>query len=158
VTRQALSALIDEHIARALRQKKSNRPQADVDKLQAKLDELAALYADDEITAREWIKAREPIERKLTLAQRAVAADIDIASEPKTILREWRTYSIPQKQAVIKLLFSKIEVGKATPGRKAFDPDRVNFQPSANLDLSDRPAQHERVLDGVRPTVTRTER
>jgi hypothetical protein len=34
------------------------------------------------------------------------------------------------RQAVIKLLFSKIEVGKATPGRRTFDPDRVILTPT----------------------------
>lgn len=129
VTRRTLNALIDEHIARALKERKSKRPrQGDIDKLQRKLDELAAMYSQDQITAREWLTARKPIDTKLKAAQRS--SPIDIADEPTTILREWKTYSIPQKQAVIRLLFERIEVGKAIPGRKAFDPDRVTLVPT----------------------------
>jgi hypothetical protein len=124
-----MNALIDEHIARALKERKRKRPrQGDIDKLQRKLDELAAMYAEDAITAREWVTARKPIETKLKAAQRS--SPIDIADEPKTILRQWKSYSIPQRQAVIKLLFEKIEVGKAIPGRKTFDPGRVNLVPA----------------------------
>jgi site-specific DNA recombinase len=48
--------------------------QAEVERTQAKLDELAELGAEGTISRGEWLKARAPIERRQTLAKKKPAA------------------------------------------------------------------------------------
>src|SRR5215218_5473566 len=48
--------------------------QAEIERAQEKLDELSELWGEDKITRREWVKARAPIEKRLDLAKRRLAA------------------------------------------------------------------------------------
>jgi hypothetical protein len=48
--------------------------QAEVERTQKQLDELAELWADAKITRREWLSARAPIEKRQAAAKKKLAA------------------------------------------------------------------------------------
>lgn len=47
---------------------------------QSRLDELAGLYAEGAVSAREWIAARDPINDRITQARRDIAQATDTSS------------------------------------------------------------------------------
>src|SRR6185437_15008933 len=65
---------LPDAIKRAPSDAKAAEWQAEVERRQAQLDELAELWADAEITRGEWLKARTPIEKRLTTAKKKLAA------------------------------------------------------------------------------------
>jgi site-specific DNA recombinase len=79
VVEAVLHRLDSPELPRALNGSVSTDPageewQAEVERAQEKLDELAELWAEGEITRREWVKARAPIEKRLDTAKRRLAA------------------------------------------------------------------------------------
>ena len=58
----------------------SERWREEAEAAQAQLDELATLYGQKEITVKEWLAARKPIERRLSRAQ--AAREDDSAHRP----------------------------------------------------------------------------
>jgi hypothetical protein len=79
LTDAVLTRLDSGHLAKVLAGKSSPDHDAaalaaQVEADQARLDELAGLYADGSISAREWIAARDPITARINQARRDIAA------------------------------------------------------------------------------------
>lgn len=97
----------------------------------ARQDELAAMFAAGEINRREWLTAREPIEKRVTQAQQQVArlSRTPIIDEyvghADRLRRKWDGLNLDRQRAIIAAVLDHAVVGPAVRGRKTFDPSRV---------------------------------
>jgi DNA invertase Pin-like site-specific DNA recombinase len=107
--------------------------QAEIERAQAKLGELAALWAEGEIGRNEWLTARRPIEKRLDTAKKRLAA----INRTSTItphlgnsdeLREhWEEMTLSRQEQIVAALLEHVVVG---PGRRGFNRfDRSRLQP-----------------------------
>lgn len=98
---------------------------------QERLDELAGLYADGAITAREWIAARDPITDRITAARRDIAAATDttavyeLAGTGEILRSGWADLDLGRQQAIIKAVLDHAVIAPGTPGSRRLDIDRV---------------------------------
>ncbi len=104
---------------------------AQVDTDQDRLDELAGLYADGVITAREWIAARDPITDRITTARRDIAAATDttaiyeLAGTGAALRSGWADLDLGRQQAVVKAVLDHAVIAPGTPGSRSLDIGRV---------------------------------
>ncbi|WP_264916271.1 recombinase family protein [Mycobacterium kiyosense] len=104
---------------------------AQLDADTTRLDELAALYANATVTAREWIAARDPITARIAETRRAIAAATDTTDVQELVgtgrlLREqWDSLDIDRQQAVIKSVLDHAVIAPGTAGSRSLDIDRV---------------------------------
>jgi DNA invertase Pin-like site-specific DNA recombinase len=125
-----LHRLSTKTMARALAHKpKQERVDVDLARIERDLDDLAADYGNGDISRREWLAARKPLEERLIRASRAVDAANGTASlapfRGVNIRDAWSKLDVDRKRAVLEALIDRIEIRPATnPGR--FNPDRVN--------------------------------
>ncbi|WP_082632578.1 recombinase family protein [Mycobacterium kyorinense] len=102
-----------------------------VDADQERLDELAGLYADGAITAREWIAARDPITDRITAARRDIATATDttavyeLAGTGSALRTEWDGLDLGRQQAIVKAVLDHAVIAPGTPGSRSLDIDRV---------------------------------
>jgi site-specific DNA recombinase len=94
----------------------------------AQLDELAGLYAAKEVTSREWIAARRPIEDRIIDAERRLARLTQhdaLAALPAgdELRRQWEALPLPRQHAVIAAVLDHAVVAPSTV--HVFDPSRV---------------------------------
>ncbi|KZS72308.1 serine recombinase [Mycobacterium kansasii] len=136
LTGAVLTRLDSPHLAKALAGQ--SHPDRDVAALaaaveadQARLDELAALYADGAVSAREWIAARDPITARISHARREIAAATDTTAVYELagtggILREqWPDLELGRQQAIIKAVLDHAVIAAGTPGSRSLDINRV---------------------------------
>ena len=102
--------------------------QADADRL----DELAATWADGEISKAEWLKARSRIEARLEANRRAFArltqrdAVADYIGRGGELRQQWDGLNLSRQVAIVKAVLSSATILPAiVPGRRGLDPDRV---------------------------------
>jgi len=104
---------------------------AQVDKDQDRLDELAGLYADGAITAREWIAARDPITERISAARRDIAAATDttavfeLAGTGGVLRTGWCDLDLGRQQAIVKAVLDHAVIAPGTPGARSLDINRV---------------------------------
>jgi site-specific DNA recombinase len=104
---------------------------AQVDKDQQRLDELAGLYADGAITAREWIAARDPITDRITAARRDIAAATDttavfeLAGTGGALRTGWADLDLGRQQAIVKAVLDHAVIAPGTAGSRSLDIGRV---------------------------------
>ncbi|MEB3063272.1 recombinase family protein [[Mycobacterium] zoologicum] len=104
---------------------------AQVDADRGRLDELAGLYADSAITAREWIAARDPITERITTARRDIATATDttavfeLAGTGGVLRMEWDGLDLGRQQAIIKAVLDHAVIAPGTPGSRSLDISRV---------------------------------
>ena len=98
---------------------------------QARLDELAGLYAEGAITAREWIAARDPITARIAQARREIAAATDttaiyeLAGSGGILRDQWPDLDLERQQAIIKAVIDHAVIAPGTPGARSLDINRV---------------------------------
>jgi DNA invertase Pin-like site-specific DNA recombinase len=106
--------------------------QVEVERAQAKLDELSELWAADEITRREWVKARAPIEKRLDTAKRRLAA-INRTTQltphlgnAQELREQWETMTLSRQKEIVGALLQHVVVGPGRRGFNRFDPARLS--------------------------------
>ncbi len=88
---------------------------------QARLDELAGLYAEGVISAREWIAARDPITARITQNRRAIAAASDttaiygLAGTGGILRDQWPDLDLDRRQAIIKAVLDHAVIAPGVP-------------------------------------------
>lgn len=98
---------------------------------QARLDELAALYAEGAVTAREWIAARDPITNRITQTRRDIAkatdtsSIVDLVGTGNALRGQWDGLDIDRQQAIIKSVLDHAVIAPGTPGSRGLDINRV---------------------------------
>lgn len=105
--------------------------QADTDRL----DDLAAMWADGEISKAEWLKARGRIEPRLEVTRTefyrvthrdAVAAYVGRGDELRS---QWDGLTFSRQVAIVRSVLDHATIlPAAVPGRRGLDPDRVQPQ------------------------------
>jgi site-specific DNA recombinase len=105
--------------------------QAEIEQTQAKLDELAELWAEGTISRGEWLKARHPIEKRQTLAKKRLAAMNRTTALAPHIgnaagLRDsWGEMTLTRQQQIVAALVDHVIVGAGKRGINRFDPSRL---------------------------------
>lgn len=99
---------------------------------QAGLEELARDYfVDRSIDKGSYQAARQPLEERLNLTRRRLAAlQIEVTARPwlgrgSELQEAWIDMPLPQQRALIDMYATSVTVGPAVRGRNWFDPDRV---------------------------------
>ena len=136
LTDAVLTRLDSPHLAKVLAGKSS--PDRDFAALaaaleadQARLDELAGLYAEGVISAREWIAARDPITARITQARRNIAQATDtsavyeLAGTGGTLAKQWPDLDLDRQQAIINAVLDHTVIAPGTPGSRRLDINRV---------------------------------
>ena len=96
------------------------------------LDELAASYGDREISHREWLAARAPIQARIKAANARLnrgqreSALVGILDRPEGITATYEALPLARQQAVIKAVLNHAQIGPAVRGRNRFDPGRIS--------------------------------
>ena len=113
----------DEHAAALSEQVAADR---------AQLDELAALYAAKEITVREWMAARRPIEDRIDVANRSLArlthsdALDGLVGNGSELRRRWAELNLTRQAAIVAAILDHAAIGPRTASNR-FDPNRVEL-------------------------------
>jgi DNA invertase Pin-like site-specific DNA recombinase len=132
----ALIALDSPELADAVRGAQDEAAgdwQRRADAVGAKLEELAAAYAADAITMREWLAAREPLQRQLEEARRHLSRAANTGPIARYVgagdeLRsKWEHLDIERRHAIIGAVLACVEVGPGRRGVNRFDPDRLRL-------------------------------
>jgi DNA invertase Pin-like site-specific DNA recombinase len=105
--------------------------QAEVERAQAQLDELADMWGKREITRGEWVTARAPIEKRLDTAKRRLAA-INRTTEltphlgnAQELREQWQTMTLTRQRQIVAALLQHVVVGPGRRGFNRFDPARL---------------------------------
>lgn len=136
IAEAVLYRLDSPQMARAMQGAK--RDDAAADDAQAELaaafgrqDELAAMFAAGDITRREWLTAREPIETQVARAKKRVArfsrAPLidEYVGHSSRLRKRWDSLNLDRQRAIIAAVLDHAIVGPAVRGRKTFDPSRI---------------------------------
>ena len=105
---------------------------AQVEKDQARLDELAGLYAEGAISAREWITARDPIVARIAQGRRDIAVATDTIAVYKLVgtggklRQQWHGLDIDRQQAILKSALDHAVIAPGNPRRP-----QPGYQPRA---------------------------
>ncbi|GLP78124.1 serine recombinase [Mycobacterium antarcticum] len=102
----------------------------------ARLDELASLYAEGAVSAREWITARDPITARIGDTRRQIATATDtgglyeLAGTGAQLRDRWDDpdLGLDRQHAIIKSILDHAVIAPGTPGSRSLDINRV--QPS----------------------------
>ena len=109
----------------------AERVQAEVEREQAQLDELAQAYGERAIGLSEWLAARKPIEERLTVAKRQLARLSRVSALDGQVgngsgLRDrWADLPLTKQRAIVAALLDHVVVGPGRRGYNRFDPDRL---------------------------------
>jgi DNA invertase Pin-like site-specific DNA recombinase len=136
VVEAVLHRLDSPELPRALNGSASADPageewQAEVERAQAQLDELAQMWAEREITRGEWVTARAPIEKRLDTAKRRLAA-INRTTEltphlgnAQELREQWQTMTLTRQKQIVGALLQHVVVGAGRRGYNRFDTARL---------------------------------
>ncbi|MEQ1701517.1 MAG: recombinase family protein [Ilumatobacteraceae bacterium] len=98
---------------------------------QAQLEELAELYASKQITAREWMAARGPIESRAKDLQRRLSRSTGsealrgYVGNGAALRGQWADLNLTRQSAIIKAVIDHIVITPPTVENHRFDPNRV---------------------------------
>jgi site-specific DNA recombinase len=105
--------------------------QDDVDRSQGELDELARAYGDRQITLREWLMAREPIEQRQSEASRRMGQLMGSSElggyvgHADDLRAQWLELAPDRQRSIIGAIIGHVIVNPAVRGRTRFDSDRL---------------------------------
>jgi DNA invertase Pin-like site-specific DNA recombinase len=125
------SPKLSEALAKPSTDAKADDWQAEVERTQAQLDELAGMWAAGEITRGEWLKARPPIEKRQTTAKKRLAALnrttalLPFLADAARVREQWQAMTLTRQQQIVAALLDHVVVGPAVRGRNRFDHSRL---------------------------------
>jgi hypothetical protein len=125
------SPRLSEAMTRSPQDSKGADWQDEIERTQAKLDELAELWAAGEITRGEWLKARPPIEKRQTVAKKRLAALnrttalLPFIADAARVLEQWQTMTLTRQQQIVAALIDHVVIGPGRRGYNRFDPSRL---------------------------------
>lgn len=104
---------------------------AQLDADTTRLDELAGLYAQGAVSAREWIAARDPINERIAQARRDIAqatdtsSVVDLVGTGDVLRGQWDGLDIGRQQVVVRSVLDHAVIAPGTPGSRRLDINRV---------------------------------
>jgi site-specific DNA recombinase len=125
------SPRLGEALAKPSGDAKGDEWQAEIERTQAQLDELAGMWAAGEITRGEWLKARPPIEKRQTAAKKRLAALnrttalLPFLANAAQVREQWQAMTLTRRQQIVAALLDHVVVGPAMRGRNRFDHSRL---------------------------------
>ncbi|MEC4613173.1 recombinase family protein [Tsukamurella tyrosinosolvens] len=109
--------------------------QRSVDAAQARLDELATLYADGAITAREWMTARTPIESRIKTVSRQIVDQTStrvldgLIGHGNALAGQWDDLNLDRQHAIIRAVLDYAAIAPATTfGTRTVALERIHPQ------------------------------
>lgn len=105
--------------------------QKEIERRQGQLDDLAAMWAEGEITRGEWMKARTPIEKRLETAKKKLAALnrttvlLPFADDANALREQWESMTLSRQHQIVAATLQHVVVGPAVRGRNRFDESRL---------------------------------
>ncbi|WKN47845.1 recombinase family protein [Nocardioides sp. Arc9.136] len=102
-----------------------------LDEATERLEQLALAFANGDISMREWMTARKPIEQRLMTTQRQLAAITHttaltgLVGNGEALSRSWQSLNLSRQHAIVEALVDHVVIGPGTPGAQALDPGRV---------------------------------
>ena len=97
----------------------------------ARLDELATMWADGQVTGPEWRVARDRIDARLTANRRVLATRrgyrdvLAVACQGSNLREQWESLPLSRQVAIIKTVVDHVLVKPATTRGRHFDLQRV---------------------------------
>jgi len=98
------------------------------------LEILATMFGQNDLTLREWKAAKQPVEQRISIAERTLAtvSDRSIAApfvgNSDALRREWAQLDPSRQRAIVGALVESVQIHPAkVPGSRKFDPDRVEI-------------------------------
>jgi DNA invertase Pin-like site-specific DNA recombinase len=132
-----LHRLDTPELARAIRggdrDRAEDRHADQLDELNERMDELAAAYAAGAVSMREWLAAREPLQRQLDAARRRVARDAQAmvlaehAGRGGALRERWGDLPLERRRAIIAAVLDRVVAGPGRRGYNRFDPSRFEL-------------------------------
>jgi site-specific DNA recombinase len=137
VTEAVLFRLDSPELAASL-QGRSDDPvaaewQAEAERAQAQLDELATAYAQQLISLQEWLTVRNEIEQRLQAARKKLATLNRVSAldgylgGASELRQEWETMPLSRQAAIIAAVLDHAVIAPAIRGRNTLDPSRITF-------------------------------
>lgn len=94
---------------------------------EARLAELAEVWADGDITRQEWLRARERIEDRLGKHRRHIRRRPNVFSGIENVRDVWETLSLDRRRAILMTVLERVVLRPAAGPRNRFNVDRVGF-------------------------------
>jgi hypothetical protein len=98
---------------------------------QAQLRELASAYGDKQITLREWLDAKKPIQARIDTAQRRISSATHsdalqgLPGNGAALRGSWDSLNLTRQAAIIAAVLDHAVIAPGTPGSRSLDPARV---------------------------------
>jgi site-specific DNA recombinase len=136
VTEAVLWRLDTPELAATMRGQSADPPdkfQQQADEITGRLDELAKAYAAGAIAMREWMAAREPLQRRLEAAQRQIGRNgsatvlAPYMGRGGVLRAKWPTLNIERRHAIIAAVLAHVVVHPGRRGFNRFDPERFEL-------------------------------
>ncbi|HTT85722.1 MAG TPA: recombinase family protein [Acidimicrobiales bacterium] len=105
--------------------------QQELEEVDTELENLATLHGQGQITVKEWMAARKPIETRREQAARRLgqlsgASALDgFVGRPGALRAQWAHLDPARQRAIIGTVLPRIVIHRAVRGRNRFDPDRI---------------------------------
>jgi len=96
----------------------------------AQLEELAAVYAQRQITVKEWMAARNPIEARIRSTEQQITRASDsaelasIVGHGNALSQSWSELNLDRQAAIVRAVLDHAVIHPSNGGRR-FDPNRV---------------------------------
>lgn len=111
-----------------------NDPAVVVAEIEARMAELAEMFAAGEIGRAEWTTARDALDRRLSTARESVAVEVQTSRAGALVATEidlvdaWSRWSLDQRRAVIDSVVERVVIAPTTKANNRFDPARVTVE------------------------------
>lgn len=98
---------------------------------QARLEELAQVYGTGQITLREWLIARKPIESSIETTSRHLAqlsshqGLTTVIGQGQALRGHWADLNLGRQHTIVASLLSHAVIAPGAPGARTMAPDRV---------------------------------
>lgn len=92
---------------------------------------VAEAYANKQISMRDWLTAKAPIERRINAAQKRLGRLQrttvlgDYVGKSGRLRKQWESLNLDRQRAIVAAVLDHLDIGPAVQGRNSFDPKRV---------------------------------
>jgi len=95
---------------------------------EARLSELADLWADGEISRPEWLRSRERIEARLSEARGQIRRrPVNVLAGMHNVRESWEGLTLQRKRAILRAVLDEVTLGPASGVRNRFNPERIKL-------------------------------